>query len=106
MHPSLPFKRQFNLQGPRAKQNITNNNETQTGTQAPGKKKRRGEEEVHGGKICAVPVRRSPVPGPLPALLWPSRVQCQPATSKALNTKTKPHDFPLHGNNKSNEAPV
>lgn len=51
MHPSLPFKRQFNLQGPRAKQNITNDNETQTGTQALGKKKRRGAEEVHGGKF-------------------------------------------------------
>lgn len=50
MHPSLPLKRQFNLRGPRAKQNITNDNETQTGTQAPGEKKRRGAEEVNGGK--------------------------------------------------------
>lgn len=42
MHLSLPFKQQFNLRGPWAKQNITNNNETQTGTQDPTKKK---EEE-------------------------------------------------------------
>lgn len=32
--------------------------------------------------------------------------QCQLEIFKALNTKTKPNDFPLQGGNKSDEASV
>lgn len=43
MHPSLPFKWQFNLRGPRAKQNVTNDNENKL-VPGPQEKKEKKEE--------------------------------------------------------------